>query len=73
MLKDAYQTIVEIAQSMDYGLMDDMIRNLKGYDLGEDTANISRIEEMLSQLDWDGIAKIAEKGLSGLLGGKNND
>ncbi len=67
MMKDAYQTIVEIAQSMDYGLMEDMIRNLKGYALGEDDkSNIAKIEEMLSQLDWDGITEAAQNALSGM-------
>ncbi|MBR4768835.1 MAG: response regulator, partial [Lachnospiraceae bacterium] len=34
-LKEAYQTIIEIAQSMDYELMEDILKNLRGYALPE--------------------------------------
>lgn len=59
-LKEAYQTMVEIAGSMDYGMMEDILKDLKGYDLPEgDKEVISRIEGMLNMLDWDGIAETA--------------
>ena len=59
-LKEAYQTMVEIAGSMDYGMMEDILKDLKGYELPEaDKEVISGIEGMLNMLDWDGIAKSA--------------
>ena len=59
-LKEAYQTIYEIAGSMDYGMMEDMLEKLNGYILpAEDREIISRIEAMLTQLDWDGIIQLA--------------
>ncbi len=55
-LKEAYQTITEIAGSMDYGMMEDILKELKGYSLPEkDKINISKIESLLTELDWDGI------------------
>ncbi|MCR5419393.1 MAG: response regulator [Lachnospiraceae bacterium] len=55
-LKEAYQTIAEIAGSMDYALMDEILGNLKGYRLRQaDRERIRSMEIMLSQLDWDGI------------------
>lgn len=60
-LKEAYQTIVEIAGSMDYALMDDLLKNLRSYSLpAPDEERIAKIEGMLSELDWDGIIKTAE-------------
>ena len=60
MRKEAYQTIGEIAGSMDYGMMEQMLHDLKGYRLSEkDSEALRRMEEMLMQLDWDGISEIA--------------
>ncbi len=59
-LKDAYQTIVEIAGSMDYGLLDELLKSLKAYRLDtEDDERIKRIGKLLDELDWEGIAKEA--------------
>ena len=64
-MKEAYQTIVEIAQSLDYELMDDLLKTLKDYRLSDEDGNIiSGIELKLSVLDWDGIAEDAAKGLT---------
>ena len=61
-LKEAYQTIAEIAGSMDYALMDEILGNLKGYRLRQaDRERIRSMEIMLSQLDWDGIIKIVSE------------
>ncbi|MCR5734200.1 MAG: Hpt domain-containing protein, partial [Lachnospiraceae bacterium] len=58
-MKEAYQTISEIAQSMDYELMDDMLKNLHVYDLLEaDRQRVAEIERKLADLDWDGIIQI---------------
>ena len=62
MRKEAFQTIGEIAESMDFGMMDDMIRRLKGYRLSEeDEKRIRKIEELLMQLDWEGISSIIKE------------
>ena len=59
-LDEAYQTIVEIAGSMDYGMMEGILRDLRGYALPEaDRERIAVIERMLNELDWDGIIKTA--------------
>ena len=58
-LTEAYQTISEIAGSMDYGLMEDILNDLRGYRLTEaDRERISKIEQLLTELDWDGILKL---------------
>ena len=55
-LKEAYQTIVEIAQSMDYELMEGILSDLRTYNLPEaDAKRVAAIEKMLTELDWDGI------------------
>jgi FOG: CheY-like receiver len=59
-LKEAYQTMAEIAGSYDYELMDGILTDLRGYRLSPpDRERISDIERMLTELDWDGIAKKA--------------
>ncbi len=63
-LRDAYSTIAEIALAMDYGLMEDLLNSLKGYQLSpEDDKIINRIKDLLNALDWDGIRKEASDGL----------
>ena len=60
-LREAYQTIVEIAGSMDYELMEGILKELNGYRLpGPDRERVSKIERMLTELDWDGIIQIAQ-------------
>ena len=62
MRKEAFQTIGEIADSMDFGMMDDMIRRLKGYRLSEeDEKRIRKIEGLLMKLDWEGISGIIKE------------
>ncbi|MCR5501406.1 MAG: response regulator [Lachnospiraceae bacterium] len=59
-MKEAYQTIGEIAQSMDYEMMDGLLKDLRGYRLPDgDKKRISEIEKMLTELDWDGIIRTA--------------
>lgn len=65
-LKEAYQTILEIANSMDYGLMEDLLRNLHEYKLPEkDRIKLSRIDSLLTELDWDGIKMTLGDGVKG--------
>ncbi len=59
-LKEAYQTAAEIAGSMDYALMDELLKDLKGYDLSpEDRDRVLEMERLLSELNWDGIIQKA--------------
>ena len=63
-LREAYQTIIEIAGSYDYGLMDDILKRLRGYRLPpSDREKLSDITKMLTELDWDGIMKKAGEAL----------
>ncbi len=56
MRKEAFNTMFEIAQSMDYGMMESVLKDLKGYDLSSgDKETIARIEDALMKLDWDAI------------------
>ncbi|MCR4789416.1 MAG: response regulator [Lachnospiraceae bacterium] len=58
MLSEAYQTMEEIAMAMDYGMMDDLLKDLSGYHLQpDDAARIGEIKNMLLALDWDGIMR----------------
>ncbi len=64
-LKDAYQTIKEISQSMDYELMEGMIKELRAYKLSSaDEENVANVESALNMLDWDRISDIADKALN---------
>ncbi len=61
MRKEAFQTIGEIADSMDFGMMEQVLNDVKGYRLSEeDRGNVKKIEEMLMQLDWDGIIEVVK-------------
>ena len=54
---------LEIAESMDYGLMDDLLNSLKKYDLSENDAKaVSEMEKALTELDFDKIKVIAKNG-----------
>ncbi|MBP5330299.1 MAG: hypothetical protein J6Y89_00415 [Lachnospiraceae bacterium] len=60
-LKEAYQTIAEIAESMDYGMMEDMLKSLNEYELPEkDRRIIDEVGKMLIELDWDGILSLVK-------------
>ncbi len=65
-MKEAYQTITEIAGSMDYGLMEELLGDLKKHTLSEDDRlRISEIEKKLMELDWESIIRIGEEGYEG--------
>ena len=60
-LREGYQTMYEIAQSMDYELMDEVLANLRGYSFEpEDEERISSIEKSLTELDWDAIISLVK-------------
>ena len=45
-------------------LMEDMLKNLRGYRLPKpDARKVSEIERMLTELDWDGIIRTASEDL----------
>ncbi len=63
-LREAYQTIIEIAGSMDYGLMEGLLKDLHGYSLPAiDSERLALMDRMLTELDWDGIIRTAEEAL----------
>ena len=65
MRREAFQTISEIAGSMDFGMMEGMLKDLKGYRLKtEDKETVEQIEQMLMQLDWEGITEAVKQVLS---------
>ncbi len=61
-LNEAYLTIIEVAGIMDYGMMESLLKNLRGYFLPkEDKERIDGIEKALVELNWDRITKIARE------------
>ena len=60
-LEEAYKAMVDISMSMDYGLMETVLSELREYQLEpEDDEKVSKIESLLAELDWDGIADIVK-------------
>ncbi len=63
-MREAYQTILEISGVMDFGLMDDIIHDLKNYSLPpEDEKRVFDIEDAFNQLNWDAIMEMANEAL----------
>ena len=49
---------------MDYGLMEDVLKGLRGFNLPDkDRERVSRIEKMLTELDWEGMTQVAQEGI----------
>ncbi|MBE5852170.1 MAG: response regulator [Lachnospiraceae bacterium] len=66
-LEEAYQTIIEIAESMDYGLMIGILNELKNYNKpAADQENIKEMENMLNELDFEGISRIASNAIQNM-------
>ena len=64
-LREAYQTIIEIAGSMDFDLMDELLNDLGNYQLPEDDEKrIQTIRAMCLEMNWDDIRAQAEEALS---------
>ncbi len=56
MRKDAYDTMIEITNSMDYGMMESLLDDIDNYKLEkEDFERFKRIRKLLLELDWEGI------------------
>ena len=56
LLKDAYETLLEACNAMDYGMAEDIIKAVMDYSLAEEDKNrFEKINDALLQLDWDEI------------------
>ena len=59
---EAFRTIGEIAESMDYGLMEELLETLRGYRLSvEDSERLKQISAALTQLNWDAIIDVVRE------------
>lgn len=60
-LKEAYQAINEIAQSMDYDTVESIIVQVKSYKLNDDDkSKIQALEKALYDLNWDEVIRLTE-------------
>ncbi len=60
-MKEAYQTMIEVAKSMDYGMMHELLKKVRQYRLeGADDEIVCMIEDLLTKLEWDEIIKTIE-------------
>ena len=65
MRNEAFETIKEITESMDFGMMEQVLNDIKGYRLeSDDQKAIDSISEKLFSLDWDAIKEIADERIS---------
>jgi hypothetical protein len=65
MLKDAYNTMIEVSSIMDYGMMENILKGLHKYKLSDEDAEIiQKVADCLLKLDWDGITEIVKGRLS---------
>ena len=63
--KDAFSTIAEMAGSTDFSMMEDVIKQFRGYRLNEnDKRTIDEIEKRLMELDFNGISELAVKAMN---------
>ena len=61
MMKDAYSSIRDFADQMDYSLVDMVLKSLEDYSLPEaDAKRVEKIQALLMQLDWDGIKDVLQ-------------
>lgn len=59
---DAYRSLVEISEIMDFDMADMIIKAMKEYELKEeDRIAFKEIEDKLTNLDWEGVTEIAQK------------
>ncbi len=60
-LKDAYTTLREVIDQMDYDSVEMIIGQVKEYRLkDEDKAAFSELEKLMKKLDWEGMEKIID-------------
>ncbi|WP_026494702.1 response regulator [Butyrivibrio sp. WCD3002] len=61
-LNDAYQSLLEFCESMDFDLADMVVKSMKEYKLPEkDAKKFAEIEKLLTNLDWENIARIIKE------------
>lgn len=60
-LKEAYRSILEYADSMDYELLEGVLTTLSEFHLPpEDKEKLDRLKKLLFDLDWDGITELCK-------------
>ena len=63
-LEDAYRAIIEVAQGMDYDLMEAVMQGLRGYRFPEvERERMKTLERLFAELEWEDRQKTAEQGL----------
>ncbi len=63
-LLDAYNTIYELAQMMDYDSLELVFESLKEYSFKEnDRLKLERIKKAMDELNWDGVLNAAKESL----------
>ncbi|MBP5555947.1 MAG: response regulator [Lachnospiraceae bacterium] len=63
-LQDAYNTIYELAQMMDYDSLELIFESLKEYSFKEnDRLKLERIKKAMDELNWDGVLNAAKESL----------
>ena len=63
-LIDAYETVIEIAETEDYDFMDGLLSDLRRYGFSEeDKLTIDKVEDFLFAQSWEEIKKTAEEAL----------
>jgi len=63
-LMDAYNTIYELAQMMDYDSLELVFESLKEYSFKEnDRLKLERIKKAMDELNWDGVLNAAKESL----------
>ncbi len=61
MLEEAYHSINEFANNMDYGLTEMVLQDISQYSLSpSDEEKINAIKQKLTNLDWNGIIELTE-------------
>ena len=64
MRREALLTLIEMAGTMDYGLVEDILHELKGYQISSSDEELLRqVEKKLLGLDWDGIRELVQAAL----------
>ena len=59
---DAYKSLLEISEIMDFDMADMIVKAMKEYELKEeDRKAFKEIEDKLTNLDWAGVTEIAKQ------------
>ncbi len=61
-LKEAYEALYEVVPQMDYDAVNCVLEQLEDYKLPEeDTANMTRVKELLKVFDWTSLEELIDK------------